>query len=52
LIAFLPLKIGESTAAILCAATWVWTWRVLLNSRVRTQLGRVLSGRRNLGTAY
>ena len=51
-IAFLPLKLGESAAAILCIATWIWTWRVLLNSRVRTQLGRVLLGRKNLGTAY
>lgn len=52
LIAFLPLKIGESAAAVLCTATWIWVWRVLLNSRVRTQLGRVLLGRRNFGTAY
>jgi O-antigen/teichoic acid export membrane protein len=47
LVAVLPLRPAAMTAAIVCVLTWAWTWQALLDPTVRTQLLRLLLGRRH-----
>lgn len=47
LIAILPSVEAAITATVVCALTWVWTWRALLDPAMRMQLARVLLGRRS-----
>jgi len=47
LIAILPSVEGAIAAMVVCALTWVWTWRTLVDPAMRIQLARVLLGRRS-----
>ena len=47
LIAILPLREAAMMAAIVCALTWIWTWRRLLGPTTRMQFAKVLLGRRD-----
>ena len=46
LIAVLPNRQAWIVAAILCALTWLWTWRTLLDPTMRLPLARAMFGRR------
>jgi O-antigen/teichoic acid export membrane protein len=47
LIAVIPLWQAAILAFVICGFTWVWIWRILFDSAVRTRLARAFLGRRS-----
>jgi len=41
-VAILPWKTALLAAMIICVLTWMWTWRTLLDTGVRTSLEKIL----------
>jgi O-antigen/teichoic acid export membrane protein len=46
LIAVVPIRTAAITAALLCSATWLWTWRTLFDPTMRGPLVRMIFGAR------
>jgi O-antigen/teichoic acid export membrane protein len=47
LIAVLPSRNALMVSGVLCTLTWVWTWRMLLDGRMRMRFASALLGRRD-----
>jgi O-antigen/teichoic acid export membrane protein len=47
LLAILPVSEAAPMAAAICGLTWVWTWRAVLDAPIRSQVMRVMLGRRD-----